>query len=120
MNFSSSQAVNLFARVEIFAPVYLLVKALPHFNAPANHTFPIAPIPTDSGVISPFVPISYFAPARPHSRAISPIFAVVASFLPAPSAFAHDLSMPTLFGQIIEPPMSVTNSPTFALVLSGS
>lgn len=70
--------------------------------------------------MSHFVPTSNFAPARPHSRAISPIFAVVVSFLPAPSTCAHFFSIPTLFGHTIEPAISVTNSPAFALVVVGS
>lgn len=119
INFSSSHAVNLFARVDIFAHVYLLARTFPHFNTPETHTFQIAPSATDSGVISPLVATSYLAHASPHSSAISPIFAAVVSLFPAPITSAHFLNPLTLFGQINALPISVIVSPIFAPVELG-
>ena len=99
----------------------MLSYALPtHFKAPAIPTLPIAHSATSVGSILHSEPIPNFAPARPHSSAISPIFAIVASFLPAHTISAHFFNTPTLFGQTIDPAICVHNSPAFALVVVGS
>jgi hypothetical protein len=75
---------------------------------------------TPVGVTLPLVPTSYFAHAKAHSRATSHIFAPVTSHFQALSTFAHFFRIPTLFGHTTEPAISVTASPTFALVVVGS
>lgn len=87
-------------------------------HAIAHHA--TAHVITHEGVILAFAPISYFAPASPHSIAISAIFAPIASFLPAHSNSDHFLRTPILFGHIRDAQISATVSPTLADVVVGS